>query len=107
LVIFNIGIEVSTVHGIRIILVRNWAILACTRVPRRYHTFVHNASVVRSGAIIMHVVSSETLATDLPQRAVIFVMIGRVLIALEAVWEGSRRPRLLTFLARKEANASL
>jgi hypothetical protein len=45
--------------------------------------------------------------TDLPQRAVIFVVIGRVLIALEAVRERSGRPRPLALLSRKEVEAPL
>jgi hypothetical protein len=32
-------------------------------------------------------------------------MVGQILITFEAVWEGSGRPGLLTFLAREEVNA--
>jgi hypothetical protein len=52
-------------------------------------------------------VSSEAPTTDLPQRAVILVVVGQVLIALKAVREGSGRPRLLALLSRKEAEMSL
>jgi hypothetical protein len=63
--------------------------------------------MVRSGAVIVRMVSSKAPATDFPQRAVVLVVIGRVLVAFEAVRERSGRPRLLTFLTRKEAKASL
>jgi hypothetical protein len=76
LVIFNVSIEVRAVHGIGIVLVRNQAILAQTRVPRGDYAFLHNASVVRSGAVVVCVVSSETPATDLPQGAVVLIVVG-------------------------------
>jgi hypothetical protein len=107
LVIFNVSIEVSAVYGIRIILERDGAIFFCTRMPGGYYAFMHDASVVRSGTVIVCVVSGETPMADLPQRAVIFIVVGRILIAFEAVWEGSRRPGLLTLLTREEVNASL
>ena len=55
----------------------------------------------------MRIVSSEAPMTDLPQRAVILIVVGRVLIAFKAVREGSGRPRLLALLSRKEAKTSL
>jgi hypothetical protein len=76
LVIFNVSIEVSAAHGIRVVLVGNWAILAHTRMPGRDHAFPHNAPVVRSEAVIMCVISSKTPAADLLQETVIFVMVG-------------------------------
>jgi hypothetical protein len=66
LVILDVSIETCTAHGIGIVLVRNWAVLTQTEMPRGDHTFSHDASVVRSGAVIVHVVSGETPATDLP-----------------------------------------
>jgi hypothetical protein len=45
-------------------------------------------------------VSGETPTIDLPQRAIIFIVVGRVLVAFEAVWKGSRGPGLLALLAR-------
>jgi hypothetical protein len=63
--------------------------------------------MVRSGAVVMRMVSSEAPTTDLPQRAVVLVVVGRVLIAFEAVREGGGRPRPLTFLTRKEAKVPL
>jgi hypothetical protein len=63
--------------------------------------------MMRGRAIIMRVVRSEAPAADLPQRAVVLIVIGRVLVAFEAVREGSGRPGPLAFLAREEAKASL
>jgi hypothetical protein len=63
--------------------------------------------MVRSGTVIVHMVSGKTSAANLPQGTVILVVIGRVLVAFEAVWERGRRPGLFTFLTREEVNASL
>jgi hypothetical protein len=63
--------------------------------------------MVRGGTVVMRMVSSEAPTANLPQRAVILIVVGRVLIALKAVREGSRRPRPLALLSRKEAEASL
>jgi hypothetical protein len=63
--------------------------------------------MMRSRAIVMHMVGGEAPVADLPQRAIVFVMIGRVLVAFEAVREGSGRPGPLAFLTREEAKASL
>jgi hypothetical protein len=76
LVIFDIGIETRAAHGIGIVLVRDWAILTCTGVPRGDHAFSHDASMVRGGAIIIRMVSSEAPVTDFPQGAVILIVIG-------------------------------
>jgi hypothetical protein len=62
---------------------------------------------MRGRAIVMHMVSGEAPAANLPQGAVVLVVIRRVLIALEAVWERGGRPEPFTFLTREEANASL
>jgi hypothetical protein len=107
LVILYVGIEARAAHSIRIILVRDWAVLARARVPRRDHTFPHDASMVRGGAIVMHVVGGEAPAADLPQGAVVLIMIGRVLVAFKAVRERGGGPRSLTFLSRKEAETPL
>jgi hypothetical protein len=107
LVIFNVSIKVSTAHGIGIILVRDGAILSHIRVPRRYHAFTHDASMVRSGTVIMCMVSGKTPMTDLLQRAVVLIVVGRILITFKAVWEGSERPGPLMLLTREEANSSL
>jgi hypothetical protein len=76
LVIFNVSIKVSTAHGIGIILVRNWAILAHARMPGGDHAFLHDASMMRGGAVVMCMISSKTPAANLPQGAVIFVVVG-------------------------------
>jgi hypothetical protein len=76
-------------------------------MPGRDYTFPHDASMVRSGAVIMHMVSSETPATDLPQGTVVLIVVRQVFIAFEAVREGSGRSGLLALLTRKEAKASL
>jgi hypothetical protein len=59
------------------------------------------------GAVVICMVSSKALATNLLQGAVVFVMVRQILITLEAVWEGGGRPRSLTLLTREEANVSL
>jgi hypothetical protein len=63
--------------------------------------------MVRGGTVIVRMISSEAPATDLPQWAVILVVVRRVLITLKAVREGGGRPRPLTLLPRKEVKASL
>jgi hypothetical protein len=63
--------------------------------------------MVRSRAVIMHMVSGETPTTNLPQRAVVLIVVGQILIAFEAVWEGSGGPGPLTFLAREEVKLLL
>jgi hypothetical protein len=100
LVVLDISIETCTMHGIGIVLVGDWAVLTRTGVPRGNHAFSHDASMVRSGAVIVCMVSGKTPTTDLPQRAIIFIVVGRVLIALEAVWKGSGGLGPLALLAR-------
>jgi hypothetical protein len=63
--------------------------------------------MMRGGAVVIRMISGKTPVTNLPQRAVIFVMIGQVLVTFEAVWKGSGGPGLLTLLTRKEVNALL
>jgi hypothetical protein len=76
-------------------------------MPGRDYAFLHDASMVRGGTVVMCMVSGEAPMTNLPQRAVILVVVGQVFIALKAVREGSGRPRLLALLSRKEAETSL
>jgi hypothetical protein len=52
-------------------------------------------------------ISSEAPATDFPQRAVIFVVVGRVLVAFKTIREGGGGPGSLALLTRKKAKASL
>jgi hypothetical protein len=85
LVVFNISIETRAVHGIGIVLVGNWAVLAQARVPGGDHTFLHDASMMWSGAVIVRVVSGKTPAADLSQGTIIFIMVGRVLVTFKAV----------------------
>jgi hypothetical protein len=66
LVVFDIGIEICTAHGVGIVLVRNWAVLTRARVPRRDHTFLRDASVVRGWTIVVRVISGKAPATNLP-----------------------------------------
>jgi hypothetical protein len=40
---------------------------------------------MRGRAVVMHMVNGKTPATDLPQGAVVFIVVRQVLIALEAV----------------------
>jgi hypothetical protein len=63
--------------------------------------------MVRGGAVIMGVVSGKAPATDFPQGAVVLVVVGRVLIAFEAVREGGGGPGPLAFLTWEEVEASL
>jgi hypothetical protein len=107
LVVFDIGIKAHAAHGVGIVLVRDWTVLARAGVPRGDYTFPHDASMIRGGTVVMRMIGSETPSTNLPQRAVILVMVGRILIALKAVRERGRRPRPLTFLTGKESKASL
>jgi hypothetical protein len=66
LVVFDVSIETHAAHGIGIVLIRDWAVLARARVPRGDHTFLHDASVVRGGAVVVCMISGKTPMTDLP-----------------------------------------
>jgi hypothetical protein len=94
-------------YSIRIILVRDGAVIPRARVPGGHHALVHDTLVVGGRALIVCVVSGKALATDFPQGAVILIVIGQVLITFEAVWERGERSRLLIFLAREKANVLL
>ena len=74
------------------------AVLACAWVPRGYDAPGEGALVVGSGAIVMGVVSGETPAADLPKWAVVFIMVGQLLIALEAIREWGGRARALALV---------
>jgi hypothetical protein len=75
MVIFNVSIKVRTAHSIRIILVRDGAVLSHARMPERDHTFLHDAPMVRSGAVVICVVSGKTSVADLLQGTVVFVVV--------------------------------
>jgi hypothetical protein len=85
LVIFDISIELGAVHGIGVVLVRHRAVFSCIRVPGGYHAFAYNASMVGNRAIIVCVVSGKTPATNLPQGAVVLIVVRRILVAFKAI----------------------
>ena len=74
------------------------AVLACAWVPRGHNALGEGALVVGSGAVVMGVISGETPAANLPKWAVVFVMVGRLLVALEAVGEWGGRARALALV---------
>jgi hypothetical protein len=78
-----------------------------TRVPRRHKTVLLLALVVRGGALVVRVVSSQAPTTDLPQWTVVFVVVGGLFIAVKAIGEWSGGFFALTLLGRKVANAVL
>ena len=52
------------------------AVLACAWVPRGHDALGEGTLVVGSGAVVVGVVSGETPAANLPEWAVIFVVVG-------------------------------
>ena len=77
---------------------RGGAELARARVPRGNDAPGEGALVVGGGAVVMSVVGGEAPVANLPQRAVIFVVVGGLLIALEAIREWGGRARALTLV---------
>ena len=75
------------------------AVLACTWVPRRDDTPGEGALVVGSGAVVVSVVSGKTPPANLPQGAIVFVVVGGFLIAFEAIREWGRGARALAFVS--------
>ena len=75
------------------------AVLACAWVPRGHDAPGKGTLVVGSGAVVMGVVSGEAPAANLPQRAVVFVVVGGLLIALEAVGEWGRGARAFALVS--------
>ena len=75
------------------------AVLACAWVPRGHDAPGEGALVVGSGAVVVGVVSGEAPAANLPKWAVVFIMIGRLLIALEAVGEWGRGARAFALVS--------
>ena len=86
-------------HGIGIILEGGGAELACARVPRRDDAPGEGALVVGSGTVVVGVVSGKTPAANLPKWAVVLIMIGRLLVALETVGEWSGGARVLALVS--------
>ena len=93
-----VSVKLRAAHGIGIVLKGGGAELACARVPRGNDAPGEGALVVGSGTVVMGMVSSETPAADLPKRAVVFVMVGRLLITFEAVREWGRGARALALV---------
>ena len=65
------------------------AVLACAWVPREHDTPSGGALVVRGGAVVMGVISGETPSANLPEWAIVFVMVWGLLVTFEAVGEWS------------------
>ena len=96
-VVFYVSVKLCTMHSIGIVLEGGGAILACAWVPRGNNAPSKDALVMRSAAVIVGMVSGEAPMANLPQRAVVFVMVGGLLIALETVgeWGGGARALVL------------
>ena len=62
-------------------------------MPRRDDAPGEGALVVRSGAVVVGVIGGKAPATNLPKWAVVFIVVGGLLIAFEAVeeWSGGAR----------------
>ena len=106
-VVFYVSVKLHATHGIGIVLKRGGAELACARVPRGHDAPGEGALVVRGATIIVGVVSGETPAANLPEWAVVLIMVGRLLVALETVGEWSGGAGALTLVSGQVANASL
>ena len=74
------------------------AVLARARMPRRDNAPGEGTLVVGSGTVVVSVVSGEAPSANLPEWAVVLVMIGRLLVALETVGEWSGGARALTLV---------
>ena len=72
--------------------------LACAWVPRGDDAPGEGALVVGRSAVIVGMISGKAPTANLPQRAVVFVVIGRLLVALEAVGEWGRGVRALALV---------
>ena len=97
-VVFYVSVKLRATHGIGIILEGVGAVLACTGMPRGNDAPGEGTLVVGSGAVIMGVVSGEAPAANLPQGAVVFIMVGGLLIAFETVREWGRGVRTLALV---------
>ena len=106
-VVFYVSIKLRATHGIGIILKGSGAELACTWVPRGNDTPGEGALVMRGGTVIVSMVGGEAPAANLPQRAVIFIVVGGLLVTFEAVREWGGGVRALALVSGQVANASL
>jgi hypothetical protein len=95
------------VHVIRIVLEGDGTMVSRARVPRWHKTVLLPALVVGGGALIVRVISGQTPVTNLPQWAVVFVVVGGLLIAVKAVREWSGGSFALTFLGGEGMDAVL
>jgi hypothetical protein len=77
------------------------------RVPRWHKTVLFFALVVRGGALVMRVISGQTPTTNLPQGAIVFVVVGGLLITVKAIREWCGGLGTLTFLGGKVTDAVL
>ena len=66
-------------------------------MPRGHNAPGEGALVVGSGTVVMGVVSGEAPAANLLQGAVVFVVVGGLLVTFEAVgeWSGGARSLVL------------
>jgi hypothetical protein len=78
-----------------------------TRVPRRHEAVPLLALVVRGGALVVRMTSGQTPATNLPQWAVVFVVVGGLLVTVKAIGKWCGGLGALTFLGGKGADAVL
>ena len=76
-------------------------------MPRGNNAPGKGALVVRSGAVVVSMISGEAPTTNLPQGAVIFIVVGGVLVAFEIVGEWGGGARDLALVSGQVVNASL
>ena len=106
-VVFYVSIKLCAMHSIGIILKGSGAELSCAWVPGGDNAPSEGALVVGSGTVVMGMVSSKAPAADLPQRAVIFIMVGGLFVAFEAIGEWGGRAGALMLMSGQVANTSL
>ena len=75
-VVFYVSIKLRAMHSIGIVLKGSGAELACTWVPRGNNAPGKGALMVRGGTVVMGMVNGKAPMTNLPQGAVVFVMVG-------------------------------
>ena len=97
-VVFYVSVKLRATHGIGIILEGSGAVLACAGVPRGNDAPGEGTLMVGNGTVIMGVVSGKAPAANLPQRAVIFVVVWGLLVTFEAVGEWSGGARALALV---------
>jgi hypothetical protein len=107
LVNVSISIGLSTAHVIRIVLEGDGAMIPGAGVPRRHKTVLLLALVVRGGALVVRVISGQTPVTNLPQWAVVFVVVWGLLVTVKTVREWSGGFLALTLMSGEVANVAL